>query len=97
MISYRFVPLSSQKGVHFFETPGMFIFIWHSFFAKSSTAKEGKGAWTKIARSIKHSISCIQKETSGEGMFKSLENFIAYFKGAPLVFRSSRLLRVSSP
>ena len=23
MISYRFVPISSQKGVLFFETPGM--------------------------------------------------------------------------
>ena len=26
MISYRFVPISSQKGVLFFETPGNFSF-----------------------------------------------------------------------
>ena len=25
MISYRFVPISSQKGVLFFETPGRFL------------------------------------------------------------------------
>ena len=25
MISYRFVPISSQKGVLFFETPGMYL------------------------------------------------------------------------
>ena len=25
MISYRFVPISSQKGVLFFETPGSFL------------------------------------------------------------------------
>ena len=27
MISYRFVPISSQKGVHFFETPGIYLAI----------------------------------------------------------------------
>ena len=25
MISYRFVPISSQKGVLFFETPGIYV------------------------------------------------------------------------
>ena len=28
MISYDFVPISSQKGVLFFETPGMYIYIY---------------------------------------------------------------------
>ena len=26
MVSYRFVPISSQKGVLFFETPGIYIY-----------------------------------------------------------------------
>ena len=30
MISYRFVPISSQKGVLFFETPGIPIKLWLS-------------------------------------------------------------------
>ena len=29
MISYRFVPISSQKGVLFFETPGTYSIILH--------------------------------------------------------------------
>ena len=28
MISYRFVPISSQKGVLFFETPGIVAHKW---------------------------------------------------------------------
>ena len=31
MISYRFVPISSQKRVLFFETPGSFTVMWQSY------------------------------------------------------------------
>ena len=36
MISYDFVPIYSQKGVLFFETPGTYIFNFISYFILDS-------------------------------------------------------------
>ena len=44
MVSYRFVPISSQKGVLFFETPGIALFLMKCqlYFKQSLSWQKGK-------------------------------------------------------